>query len=433
MLHKNLDINEKGHLTFAGLDTIELAKKFGTPAYLIDEDMIIENFKTYQVAMDKFFTKGSKPLFASKALCYSGIYCLINELDGCIDVVSPGELYCASQAGFNMENAFFHGSNKTNADISFALEENIGYFVVDNAFELEEINKQAESLGKKQKILLRITPGIDPHTHAKINTGKVDSKFGAPIETGDAEALFLKAYESKNIDVRGFHCHIGSQIFEIEPFSDAARIMLEFISLLNKKYNFVSEFLNLGGGFGVRYTKNDPEINYEERIEKLSSEIKSHCEELNIATPKILMEPGRSIVAAAGCTIYEVGSTKEIKGFKNYASVDGGMTDNPRYALYESPYTCYLANRMNDDVNFTCTIAGRCCESGDIIQENVDIPKPKRGDILAVLCTGAYNYSMASNYNKVPRPPIIAIRDSKAKIAVRRETYADLCALDSLD
>ena len=433
MLHDNLNVNGAGHLTFAGLDTVDLAKRYGTPAYLIDEEMVLDNFKTYQVAMAKFFGEGSKPLFASKALCFSGIYRLISELDGCTDIVSPGELYTAARAGFNMQNAFFHGSNKTDADIALGLKEKVGYFIVDNVFELEEISKQAGKAGVTQKILMRVTPGIDPHTHAKINTGKVDSKFGAPIETGAAEELFLQARETKNVDLRGFHSHIGSQIFETEPFSDAARIMLEFVAMLKNKHGFDTEYLNLGGGFGVRYTEDDPKIDYAERIEKLAGEIKEHCQELNIPQPKILMEPGRSIVAAAGCTIYEVGATKEIKGFKNYASVDGGMTDNPRYALYQSPYTCLLANKMNETADFTCTIAGRCCESGDLIQENVTIPKPTRGDILAVLCTGAYNYAMASNYNKVPRPPIIAIRGGVARVAVRRETYEDLCALDSLD
>lgn len=430
MLHKNLNINEKGHLEFAGVDTTVIAKEYGTPAYLIDENMVLENFKTYQNAMKTHMGEESKPLFASKALSYTGIYRLISEVGGCIDIVSPGELYTAVNAGFDMSNAFFHGSNKTNADIAYGLKEGVGYFIVDNVFELEEISKQAKDLGITQKILLRVTPGIDPHTHAKINTGKVDSKFGAPIETGMAEKLFCKVMETPNVSLEGFHSHIGSQIFEIEPFSDAARIMLEFVAMLHDKYGFDTNYLNLGGGFGVQYTKDDPQIDYAERIEKLSAEIKEHCRDFGIKQPNILMEPGRSIVAAAGLTIYEIGATKEIEGFKNYASVDGGMTDNPRYALYQSPYTCVLANKMNEKCDFVCTIAGRCCESGDLIQEDVAIPKPSRGDILAVLCTGAYNYSMASNYNRIPRPPIIAIRDGKARIAVRRETYADLCSLD---
>lgn len=430
MIHENLSVNNFGHLTFAAVDCVDIAKKYGTPAYLLDEDLIAKNCNDYKRAMREHFGEGSEPLYASKALCFKGVYRLMKKLDMCIDVVSPGELYTAASAGFDMSKAFFHGSNKTNDDIALGLKNAIGYFVVDNVFELHEIQKQAGEINKIQNILLRITPGIDPHTHEKINTGRVDSKFGAPIETGAAEELFCEAYACKNVSVKGFHCHVGSQIFEIEPFADAAKIMLEFIAKLNDKYNFDTEFLNLGGGFGVRYVAQDPQIDYCERIEKLSHLIKKHCQDLNIAQPKILMEPGRSIVAAAGLTLYTVGATKEIEGFKNYASVDGGMTDNPRFALYGSPYSVVLANRMNEPCDFKCTIAGRCCESGDLIQEDVEIPKPNRGDILAVLCTGAYNYSMASNYNRIPRPPILSINDGKIEVAVKRETFEDLCSLD---
>lgn len=431
MLHDNLSINDAGHLTFAGLDTVDLAHEFGTPAYIVDENKIIENVKTYQEAMTKYFGEGSFPLFASKSLSYTDIYRLMSELDMAIDIVSPGELYTAVNAGFDMSKAFFHGSNKTDDDIALGLEKGVGYFIVDNVFELEELSRQAKAKGVTQKILMRVTPGIDPHTQEKINTGRVDSKFGAPIETGVAEDLFNKVMATENVELHGFHSHIGSQIFETQAFSDAAEIMLNFIGMLKDKYDFETEYLNLGGGFGVRYVESDPQIDYAERIEKLAGEIAAHCKELGVAQPKILMEPGRSIVAAAGLTLYTVGATKEIEGFKNYASIDGGMTDNPRYALYQSAYTVYLANKMNEEADFTCTIAGRCCESGDLIQEGVTIPKPTRGDIIAVAVTGAYNYSMASNYNRVPRPPIIAIRDGKARVSVRRETYADLCALDA--
>lgn len=430
LVYKNLSINDKGHLTFAGLDVVDLAKGYGTPAYLLDEDVIIENCKTYKSAMEKYFGEGSRPLFASKALSFTGIYRIMEELDMCIDIVSPGELYTAVKAGFDMSKAFFHGSNKTDADIKLGLDEVVGYFIVDNVFELDELDRQCAQRGIKQKILLRITPGIDPHTHEKINTGKVDSKFGAPIETGEAENLLKFALDKKNIEVCGFHCHVGSQVFEIDPFSDAARIMLVYIAEMKEKTGYEAEYLNLGGGFGVKYTSSDPQIDYAERIEKLSIEIKQHCKDLNISQPKILMEPGRSIVGAAGLTIYEVGATKKIEGFKNYASIDGGMTDNIRFSLYGSPYTCVLANKMNEVADFKCTIAGRCCESGDLIQEDVIIPEPTRGDIIAVMTTGAYNYSMASNYNRIPRPPIISIRDGIARVSVRRETYEDLCSLD---
>ena len=354
----------------------------------------------------------------------------MSELNMYIDIVSPGELYTAMNAGYDLSCAFYHGSNKTDDDIAMGIDNNIGYFVIDNEHELERVSDLAKEKSIVQKVLLRITPGIDPHTHEKINTGRVDSKFGAPIETGAAEQLFRHASSAQNIDVCGFHCHIGSQIFENEPFSDAARIMLEFIAILQKKYNFKTKYLNLGGGYGVAYTIHDKKIDYCERIKNLSVLLKTHAKELGIDLPNILLEPGRSIVAAAGITLYTVGAIKEIKGYKNYVSIDGGMTDTPRYALYQSSYTIFLGNKMNEVNNFKCTIAGRCCESGDLIQENIEIPRPTSGDILVVLCTGAYNYSMASNYNRIPRPPIIAIRNGEDRVVVKRETFSDLTRLD---
>jgi diaminopimelate decarboxylase len=431
LIHPNLGINEKGHLTFAGMDTVELAKKHGTPLYLLDEDRVRHNCRVYTKAMTEFFGGNSGPLFASKALSFTGIYRIMSEEGMRCDIVSPGELYTAAHAGFPLEKGFFHGSNKTDADIAFGMDQGIGYFIVDNMPELQEISRQAAARGKVQKILMRVTPGIDPHTHAAISTGKVDSKFGAPIETGKAEEMFRAASSMEGISLCGFHCHIGSQIFDYSPFSDASDIMLDFIAMLQRKYGFKTEILNLGGGFGVRYTKDDPMIDYRENIKGLSKHMKAKCADLGIELPCILMEPGRSIVADAGLTLYSAGATKEITGFKNYVSIDGGMTDNPRYALYQSAYTVVLANRMNEDSDFVCTVAGRCCESGDLIQENVPLPKPVRGDIVAVMVTGAYNYSMASNYNRVPRPPIVIIKDGCDRVAVRRETYADLCALDN--
>lgn len=430
LIHDNLSINEKGHLTFAGADTVDIAHDFGTPTYVLDEELIRENCNIYKSAMKEFLPTGSMPLFASKALSFKEIYRIMNDEDMYIDVVSPGELYTAAEAGFPLQHAFFHGSNKTDDDIRFGFDKQIGYFVVDNVPELLEINKQARERGIIQNIIMRVTPGIDPHTHEKINTGRVDSKFGTPIETGAAEEFYKLVYHCRSVKLCGFHCHIGSQIFETTPFSDAARIMIEFIAHLKDRYNFNTEFLNLGGGFGVRYVESDAIIDYAERIKKLAGELQIHCDEHKISMPKILLEPGRSIVAAAGLTLYSVGAVKKIEGFKNYVSIDGGMTDNPRYALYQSPYTVCLANRMNDASNFECGIAGRCCESGDLIQENVCIPEPERGDIVAVLCTGAYNYSMASNYNRIPRPPVLIVKDGNVRVVVNRETYADLCSLD---
>lgn len=430
MICDNISVNEKGHLTFAGYDTVELAEKYGTPLYLMDEDKIREHVRAYKTAMAKYFPAGSMPEFASKAFSCKQIYRIMAEEGIDIDVVSPGEIYTAAAAGFPMENSFFHGNNKTDADIRFAIENKVGCLVVDGEDELSALDRIAGEIGIKQNILLRITPGIDPHTHKKISTGSVDSKFGTAIETGQAMEIVKKALALGNVKLCGFHCHVGSQIFESQPFTDASEIMLQFIADVRDKLGYTAETLNLGGGLGVRYTKDDPEIDYGEKIKEVAEILNNQCEKFGIPVPKILMEPGRSLVADAGMTLYMVGSVKEIKGYKNYVSIDGGMTDNPRYTLYESPYTVVLASRANDQKDYTATVAGRCCESGDLIQENVKMPKPRRGEILAVLTTGAYNYSMASNYNRVGRPPVVMLNKERDYVAVRRESLGDICALD---
>ena len=430
MICDNISVNEKGHLTFAGYDTVELAEKYGTPLYLMDEDKIREHVRAYKTAMAEYFPKGSMPEFASKAFSCKQIYRIMAEEGIDIDVVSPGEIYTAAAAGFPMENSFFHGNNKTDADIRLAIENKVGCFVVDGEDELLALDRIAGEMGVKQNILLRITPGIDPHTHKKISTGSVDSKFGTAIETGQAMEITKKALSLQNVKLCGFHCHVGSQVFDIQPFTDASEIMLQFISDVRDALGYTAETLNLGGGLGVRYTEDDPEIDYGEKIKEVAEILNSQCEKLGLPVPNILMEPGRSLVADAGMTLYTVGSVKEIKGYKNYVSIDGGMTDNPRYTLYESPYTVILASRANDQKDYTATVAGRCCESGDLIQENVKMPKPCRGEILAVLTTGAYNYSMASNYNRIGRPPVVMLNSKRDYIAVRRETFSDICSLD---
>ena len=430
MLHSNLSINKEGHLCFAGLDTVELAKKHGTPLFLIDEDRIRQNARTYINAMRKYFGSDSGPLLASKALCFSEIYRIAASEGMRTDIVSPGELYTANRAGFPMERAFFHGNNKTNEDIAYAIECGIGYFIVDNREELEEINRVAGKKGIKQNILLRLSPGIDPHTHAKISTGKVDSKFGSAIETGQADEMVKLALSLENINLMGYHCHIGSQIFECDPFCDAADIMLAYVAHIKESLGFEATVLNLGGGFGVRYVGEDPVIDYEANIKTIATHVETKCAELKINKPTILMEPGRSMVADAGMTLYTVGTIKNITGYKTYVSIDGGMTDNPRYALYQSKYTFEIANKANVEKLLDCTIAGRCCESGDLLGEDVKLQKAERGDILATLVTGAYNYAMSSNYNKIPRPPVVMIAGGVDRVAVRRETYADLARLD---
>ena len=430
MLYDNLSVNKQGHLVFAGYDTLELAAQYGTALFVMDEQRIRNRCRLYQQAMEQYMPAGSRPLYASKALSIKRIYEIMKDENMGVDVVSPGELYTAVRAGFPMENAYFHGSSKTDEDIRFAMEHGIGFFICDNADELNAIDREAARQGICQKILLRLAPGIDPHTHQKINTGRVDSKFGVAIETGQAAQLVGKALQKANIDLWGYHSHVGSQLFDEEHLTDSACNMLQFVADMAKQYGHTAKVVNLGGGMGVPYTQDQPTVDYADNIRKIGNRVQQLCQQLGITPPAILMEPGRSIVADSGITLYSVTGTKEIPGFKNYVNIDGGMTDNPRYTLYQAPYTVYNAGKMQEQADFVCTVAGRCCESGDLIQEDVPIARPVRGDVLAVLTTGAYNYSMSSNYNRVPRPALVMIGKDGPYVAVRRETYEDLLLCD---
>ena len=432
MLCKNIGVNQSGHLTFAGVDTTVLAKTYQTPLYLMDEDRIRENCRLYKSAMQAHFGPASFPLYASKAASFKRIYEIMRDEEMAIDVVSSGEIATAVKAGFPMERAFFHGNNKTDADIAFAMDHGLGCFVVDNADELLALDQEAGRRGIRQNILLRLTPGIDPHTYEAVATGKVDSKFGVAIETGQAEQFVRQALSCSHLHLLGYHCHVGSQVFDEDGtvYHEASKIMLSFSADMRARFGAELQVLNLGGGYGVRYTQDDPTVDIAGNITQLASEIRSVCQTLQLPMSAVLLEPGRSIVADAGMTLYTAGSTKSIPGYKNYVSIDGGMTDNPRYALYGSRYTVYVANRAAQAPDFRCDVVGRCCESGDIIQPNVLLPKPARGDIIAVCTTGAYNYSMASNYNRIPRPAVVMLHGGKASVAVRRETFDDLTALD---
>lgn len=430
MLHSNLSVNAEGHLEIASADTVALAKKFGTPLMVMDEERVRANMRAYVAAMKKYFGGDSHPLFASKAFSCKYLYRLCKQEGMGIDLVSSGELYTALSEGFDVSDAYFHGNNKTDFDISYGIDSGVGHFVVDNLTELDRIDSIAEEKGKIQPVILRLSPGIDPHTFAAVVTGKVDSKFGIAIETGQADAAVEYALGKKNIRLDGFHCHIGSQIFDIEPFTDAARIMISYISHIKREFGFTTRILNLGGGFGVKYIESQPNIDVEDFIRQIASFIDREINETGIPRPTVLMEPGRSIVADTTLTLYSVGGTKNIPGFKSYVSVDGGMPDNPRYALYGSDYTVCPASRMNDRPQGEYTVAGRCCESGDILQENVPLPHAVRGDILAVLVTGAYNYSMASNYNRIPRPAVVAVTKNGVVPVIKRETLEDLVKND---
>ena len=431
MICNNISVNENGHLLFAGQDTTELAEKYGTPLYLMDEEKIEEKCRIYLDAFKKYLPEGSMPLYASKACSFKQIYRIMSRMGMGIDVVSSGEIYTASQAGFDMKKAYFHGNNKTSADIAFAMGQGVGYFVADNMAEIDRIEEQAKINGTVQDILLRITPGIDPHTYDAVSTGKVDSKFGSAIETGQADEITAYTLSKKHIRLMGFHCHVGSQVFDEDVFERAARVMLEFAAEMKEKYGFVTRQLNLGGGYGVRYVADDASLDIAAKIKKVGDVIFCTCGEFNMDLPEVLMEPGRSIVADSGMTLYTAGSVKKIPEYKNYISIDGGMPDNPRYALYGSKYTCYIANRMNEECTMNVTVAGRCCESGDLIQRDVMVPENVApGDIVAVCTTGAYNYSMASNYNRIPRPAVVMLKEGDSYTAVKRESLEDLCRND---
>lgn len=431
MICSNISVGENGHLCFAGQDTVALAERYGTPLYLLDEDYIRHQCRVYRSAFQKQFGPASRPLYASKANAFKRIYEIMREEGMGIDVVSSGEIYTALQAGYDLSNAYFHGNNKTDADIAYAMDSHIGCFVADNAEEIRAIEAEASRRNMKQGVLLRLTPGIDPHTYEAVSTGKVDSKFGVAIETGQAEELVLYTLRQPHVELLGFHCHVGSQVFGEDVFERAAVVMLEFIAAMREKHGYTARQLDLGGGYGVRYVESDPYLDVDTKVSQVAAAIKSACARLGMDRPEIHMEPGRSIVGAAGMTLYTCGTVKKIPGYKNYVSVDGGMTDNPRFALYGARYTCLLANKMNEPCTMEASVVGRCCESGDIIQEHVLLPASVgRGDTVAVCTTGAYNYSMAFNYNRLPRPATVMLRGGESYTAIRRETFADLCACD---
>lgn len=432
MLCDNITTAPAGRLLFAGQDTVELARRYGTPLYLLDEDRLRANCRTYAAACRRHFGGKAQTLYASKANAFKRLYQIVEEEGLGIDVVSSGELYTALQAGCDVSRTYFHGNNKTGEDIRYGMESGVGYFVADNEEEVRAIEAEAARQGRRQKVLLRLTPGIDPHTYEAVATGRVDSKFGSAIETGQAGEITAYTLRQPHVELAGFHCHVGSQVFEGDVFRRAAAVMLAFAAQCKERYGYTVRQLDLGGGFGVRYVESDPPLDVDAQVGQLAAAVQETCGRLGLEMPEIRIEPGRSIAADAGMTLYTVGTVKRIPGYKNYVSVDGSMADHPRFALYGAPYTCLLANKMQEPPDFPCSVVGRCCESGDIIQEGVKLPASVgRGDILAVCTTGAYHYSMSSNYNRLPRPPVVMLRGgSEHQVAVRRETLADLCRND---
>lgn len=426
----NLAVNDCGHLTVGGYDTVSLAKEFGTPLYVLDEDLFRKNCRVYKDAIDKYYDGNGLVLYANKSLCTIHT-CKVAMDEGLgADVVSGGELYTVIKSGFPMDKVFFHGNNKTDDELEMAVSNGVGHIIVDNIWELERLNEIAKTHGVVQNIMFRIKPGVDAHTNDFIQTGQIDSKFGVALENGEAFEIYETAHNMSNVNPDGLHCHIGSQIFDVEPFCRAAEVMMNFAGDLKDKFGLEIKKLNLGGGYGIRYTESDDPVPYNEYIKHVSEVVKTVSKQRGLDVPFILMEPGRSISAPAGLTLYTVGSVKDIKNVRKYVSVDGGMTDNPRYIMYESEYTAVVANKANEPADELVTVAGKCCESGDLLLKDTKLQKAQSGDILAVLATGAYNYSMASNYNRIPRPAMVAVRNGEAKVIVKRETYEDIIKND---
>lgn len=431
MLDSNrITVNEKGHLTIGGVDAVSIAKEYKTPLYVMDENLIRENCRRFLDSMKQYYQGEGMVCYASKAFCCKKICRIMKDEGMGLDVVSGGELYTAISVDFPMSRICFHGNNKTEDELTLAISHGVGRIVVDNFSELTRLSQLAERLHKKASIMLRIKPGIDAHTHSFIRTGQIDSKFGFALETGEALEAVRSALSSPNILLKGVHCHIGSQIFDLEPFEHAAEVMLGFIFQVQEELDYDIRELNLGGGFGIAYLSEDKPAPYEEYMRRVSEVIHSICKKKEKPVPFVLIEPGRSIVGPAGTTLYTAGSIKEIPGVRTYVSVDGGMTDNPRYILYQAEYEAVVANRAAEEKDAVVTLAGKCCESGDLIGEHLPIQKVQEGDILAVLATGAYNYSMSSNYNRIPRPAVVMVRNGKTSLAVKRENMEDLLRCD---
>lgn len=428
-----LKINREGHLEIGGCDAVGLAKSFGTPLYVMDEKYIRDMCAAYRGVIEKEYGGRGLVLYASKAFSCLAIYKIAKEEGIGVDVVSGGELYTAIKAGFPADKIYMHGNNKLREELEYALDCGVGTIVVDSFNELDLLDGLAAARGKTQDILFRVNPGVEAHTHHFIQTAKTDSKFGFSLADGTAEKITAVALGKKNLRLRGYHCHIGSQIFEKESFRLAVGKMMAFMADMKAKFGFEADRLNLGGGYGIWYTDEDKKITpsgYAAYLETIISEVALRAKEYGLKEPFLLIEPGRSIVGEAGVTLYTVGAIKDIPGVKKYVAVDGGMFDNPRYALYQAKYTALLANRAAEKPEEVVSVAGKCCESGDIVCTNVTLPKAETGDILAVLSTGAYNYSMASNYNRNRIPPVVLVKDGFAEYIVKPQSYEDLVRND---
>lgn len=423
------EINESGYLTIGGVDSRRLAEKYGTPLYVYDLQLIKETIQRFKSAFSPF-NLDWQIAYASKAFSTVAMIQIIAGQKLSLDVVSGGELQTALQADFPPSRIHFHGNNKSVEEIKMGIRENIGAFVVDNFYELAILDEEAEKEGVKVNVLLRLTPGVEAHTHAYVTTGQEDSKFGFTLSNGDVEKAIEWVMNCANLDLIGIHSHIGSQIFDADGFVLATKRILDRFPQWKQTYKFEPKVLNVGGGFGIKYTEEDDPIPFEIQIGKILETIENYCHENKLNCPEVWIEPGRSIVGEAGTTLYTLGSSKNIPGVRKYVSVDGGMTDNLRPSLYGAKYEALLANRGNEQAHEIVSVAGKCCETGDMLIWDAKLPSPNAGDLLAVFCTGAYGYSMANNYNRIGRPAVVFVENGLDYLVVERETYEDLLRKD---
>ena len=428
MLLGTQQVNARGHLEIGGVDAVDLAGEFGTPLYVMDERAVRDRIREYREAFSARYPR-TEISFAGKAFLCAG-FCRVIEREGLnLDVASGGELYTALQAGFPTERISFHGNNKTEDELKLALQSRVGRIMVDNRLELERLAVLTEDGGRRQPIVLRVAPGIDPHTHRLISTGQVDSKFGFALANGAALDAVKRAAAIPGVELRGVHCHVGSQLLDLEAHIGAVGIMADFIAEVRQRLEVTLGELNLGGGLGIRYLETDRPPTVEALADAVVGALQAKLDEHGLEAPQLHVEPGRSIVGEAGTTLYTLGGLKVIRGVRTYAAVDGGLSDNPRPAMYQARYSVLLANRLNEAADSAVTISGKHCET-DTLFPDVELPAPRPGDLLAVQSTGAYNYVMASNYNRYPRPAVVLVGDGRADLLVRRETYEDVVRCD---
>lgn len=416
-------IDEKGLLLFDGCDLMNIADKYGTPCYVYSESIIRQHCEEYIQSFQRN-NIDYEIIYAGKAFLVKALCKILNEEGFGIDVSSGGEAYTVLSAGFPAERIFFHGNNKSEGEIKFAIENNIGTIMIDNLYELNLVNRLAKEFNKQINIMIRVIPGVDTHTHEKIRTGQVDSKFGIPIL--ELVKIIPVVLEKDNLVLKGLHCHIGSQLLDVQYHLLAVDEMIQLIQRIQEQCQIKTEYLNIGGGLGVKYTDADSPVSISDFVNNIIERVKNGCQKYHLPIPKIMVEPGRSIVAEAGITLYRIGAIKKIKGLKKYLIVDGGMADNPRPSLYDARYDAFIFNKFSQNPIEEVTVAGKYCESGDILIKNIQLPKAESGDLIVFFSTGAYHYAMSSNYNGIPRPPVVLVNQGKHELIVKGETYQDI-------